>query len=156
MKNIKDLINKDLKVIIKSSGRKASNVGMYEDTGDLVFNEMGVDIPRGLPVDLFIVNPKSNNISEGDLFVLSEHYDEIYYCTNIEGESVSGGIINFIKNGYDMQRPIFTHFPIKNVRKVIGTSIQDSLFKLWNLTNEQINELIHLYNTNCNHKMFQY
>ncbi len=150
------LINDNHKVIILSSGRKWSNIGMYEDTGDLIYNDPDKDIPRGMPVNLFVVNPTRNNLSEGDLFVLSESYDEIYYCTNIDGDSVSAGEINFNEGGYEMKRPIFTQHPLKNVRKIIGTSIQEPFFRLWNLNEDQIKEIIETYNTNSNHKMFNY
>ena len=149
------LINDKFKVLILSSGKKASNVGIYDDTGELVFNKPGEDIPRGIPVDLFIINPHSNKLSEGDIFVLRDSYDEVYYCTNINGDSVSAGELQFNDKDYEIKRPIFTQHPIKNVHKVIGTSIQDTTLKLWILDDDLINEIIRLYNTNSKDKMFQ-
>ena len=152
---MKKLINDKFKVIILSSGCKASNVGIYEDTGELVFNKPSEDIPRGLPVDLFIINPHSNKLSEGDIFVLTDSYDELHYCTNIDGDSVSAGVLQFNNRDYEIKRPIFTQHPIKNVHKVIGTSKQDITLKLWIMDEDLIKEIINQYNTNSKDKMFQ-
>jgi hypothetical protein len=152
---MKTIINENYKVIILSSPKKWSNVGIYEDTGDLVYNIPGDDIPRGLPINLFVINNTKNNLSEGDLFVLVEDPDTIHYCTSIDGESVSAGELQLREEGYDLKRPIFNHHPMKNVRKVIGTSIQEPFFRVWNMNEDQIKEIINTFNNNPNHKMFQ-
>lgn len=140
--------NEHLKVLIYPSAKKSSNVGIYEDTGDLVYNKKEKDIPKGIPVNLFMINTKSTNISQGDVFVLREDYDDIWYCTNVDGDSVSGVKINFTEEGHDLENKVFEHHPMKNVQKVVGTSIQENFFKLWNLNEEYIINLIYEYNNN--------
>jgi len=148
------------RLIILAHQGKYSNVGIYQDTGELVFNNTKKDIPRGIPVNLFLVDPnpypsprdygEHGELSPGDLFVLGEDHDEVYYCTKVDGESVSGGVLIIEDVGYRIKKPIFEHFPIKNIRQVFGTSIRNTSLDIWTMEDKLIKELIENYNMTVN------
>ncbi len=145
------------KIMILASDAKFSRIGIYDDTGDLVINKPGKDIPKGIPVDLFIVDIEDNEIYYGFLFTTSDSYDEIYYCTQINNDSVSGAKITYENNNCVLDKSIFTEFPLKNVRRVSSTSIQNMKFgNVRELHDEAVEEIVDIYNKNPNNIMFQH
>ncbi len=102
---------------------------------------------ENLPIVLSLIDLKTDSISPGDIFVLRNDYDDFYYCTNIINDSVSGRKICFNDRIYFEGEPTFEHYPLKNVQKVVSTSLK-GFYHLPQLGEIEIIALIDFYNNN--------
>ncbi len=143
-----------IKYIVQASPKNHSTIVINKETGLLTYLGDIKEKPlseKETPVNFFLINPnKINNIERGEYFFLTDTYDDIYICTDVKNNSVSGKKIINEETECTYQEPAFEHIPLNNVRRIVKMVNPEGFLNIKPLTKDKkiISNVIRAYNEN--------